>query len=374
LTISTLEKTQSTISTGRFYRPELDALRFFAFFLVFFSHAIPLKGHSPHWVVALRMACAFGVPIFFCLSAYLITELLFREIRIAGSINTRAFYTRRALRIWPLYFAALFIGFGLARVFGQPMSLAYLASYLLLAGNWYSVMGGFVATGMEHLWSITVEEQFYLVWPWLVSRLSRRGLGFASLAFWCVSQIAILFLCTRNVAIDPGIWKNSLVQFQYFALGTGLSIAMKGAIPRISHVGRMLLAIAGLGLFFTATFVFDAYSYWDRASLTRTLPGYDIVGVGAILILLAFLGSGIGNFKALRYLGKISYGLYIYHLPCFVFSVFLGHKLINHYVSLAAIGIGSPLTLALAAVSYRYFESPFLKMKEHFEIVKSRTV
>jgi peptidoglycan/LPS O-acetylase OafA/YrhL len=374
LTISTLEKAPSKISTGRFYRPELDALRFFAFFLVFFSHAIPLNDHSPHWTIALRMACAFGVPIFFCLSAYLITELLFREVRASGGVNTRAFYTRRALRIWPLYFATLFVGFTLSRVFGQPLSIAYLASYLLLVGNWYSVMGGFVSAGMEHLWSITVEEQFYLVWPWLVSRLSRRRLGFALLGVWCLSQSAIAILCTRKVAIDPGIWKNSLTQFQYFALGAGVSIAMRGAIPKIGNAARVLLAIAGLGLFFTATFEFDAYSYWDRASLARTLPGYDVVGLGAVLILLSFLGSGAGNLKVLRYLGKISYGLYIYHLPCLLLSVFLSRKLVSHYVSLSAIGMAFPLTLGLAAISYRYFESPFLKMKEHFEIVKSRTI
>jgi peptidoglycan/LPS O-acetylase OafA/YrhL len=364
---------QPETSAGRFYRPELDVLRFFAFFLVFLSHTIPLKGDSPRWLVALRMAGAFGVPVFFCLSAYLITELLFREKAAVGSINIPAFYKRRILRIWPLYFAALLAGFGFSHLTNHPMSLFGLAAYLLLVGNWYTVMGGVIAAPIGHLWSITVEEQFYLVWPSLVSHLSRRGIGFASIVLWCISQVSVFILCARSVAISPTIWMNSLTHIQYFALGAGLSVALSRGTFRFGRITRLGLAVVGLGIFYVANFLFDAYIYADRASIANTYPGYLIAGIGTVMIVASFLGSGIGELKSLRYLGKISYGLYVYHLPCIMFAVFLGHFFINRHLVIAAVGVGFPLTIATAATSYRFFEVPFLRIKERFEIVKSRT-
>src|SRR3954463_14084740 len=98
-----------------FYRPELDALRFFAFFAVFVHHTLPhdptkyAAQHLPGFLAVVAGAGAFGVDLFFLLSAYLITSLLLRERRQTGKIAVRAFYLRRILRIWPLYFFALLV-------------------------------------------------------------------------------------------------------------------------------------------------------------------------------------------------------------------------------------------------------------------------
>jgi peptidoglycan/LPS O-acetylase OafA/YrhL len=360
-------------AVGRFYRPELDALRFFAFVLVFLGHTIPLKGDSPRWLVALRAAGWFGVPVFFCLSAYLITELLFREKHAVGSINIPAFYKRRILRIWPLYFFVLLAGFGFSHFTDLPMPISGLAAYSLLMGNWYSVLGGVVAIGIGHLWSITVEEQFYLVWPSMVSHLSRRNVGKASIIMWCLSQASLLVLCARGGAL-PMIWRNSLTQVQYFALGIGLSVGLKGGTFRFRRMIRFGFAATGVGILFLSNFLFGTLIYTDLASMSRTCPGYIIAGIGTLLIVAAFLGSGIGEVKGLRYLGKISYGLYIYHPSCILIAVFLARLFMRQRIVIAAIGIGFPLTVVVASVSYRFLETPFLRLKERFEIVKSRTV
>src|ERR1700758_1374563 len=133
--------------TERFYRPELDVLRFFAFLGVFIFHAAPRtmdfydRAGYPHWLSSLLIptfgAGAYGVDLFFALSAYLITSLLLRERSATGALDLRGFYLRRILRIWPLYlafvaFAAVFA----ALVPGQHLPMKYVVGYSLLAGNW----------------------------------------------------------------------------------------------------------------------------------------------------------------------------------------------------------------------------------------------
>ena len=254
------------------------------------------------------------------------------------------------------------------------MPFAGLAAYLLLVGNWYTVTGGVVAIGIGHLWSITVEEQFYLIWPSLVSNLSRRGIGITSIILWCFGQVSLWILCARGVAISPTIWMNSLTHVQYFALGTGLSVALNRRTLRFGHITRFGLCATGVCLFFVANYLFDAYIYTDSASIAHTYPGYLIAGIGTLLIVTAFLGSRVGEVKGLRYLGKISYGLYIYHPSCILIAAFLARFFMKQRVVIAAFGVGFPLTVVVASLSYRFFETPFLRMKERFEIVKSRTV
>src|ERR1700674_1439630 len=107
----------SAPSTQSFYLPQLDILRFFAFFAVFSVHVAPrAMGSGRGIVVGLARSGTFGVDLFFALSAYLITELLLRERRIAGHLDVRSFYIRRILRIWPLYFFYLALAFCFSRL------------------------------------------------------------------------------------------------------------------------------------------------------------------------------------------------------------------------------------------------------------------
>ncbi len=152
-----------------FYHPELDVLRFFAFLAVFLHHALPgdassyiNAGLSPaltRSILAAKQAGAFGVDLFFVLSAYLITELLLREHATRGTFSISAFYIRRALRIWPLYFTFL-----AATVFVMPVILPsekfgseYIVSFALFFGNWVCAAYGLPLSVASPLWSISVE-------------------------------------------------------------------------------------------------------------------------------------------------------------------------------------------------------------------------
>src|SRR5262249_37135014 len=168
-----------------FYRPELDCLRFFAFFGVFVFHSFPPD--SAYYAVrripggmllaSISRAGSFGVDLFFLLSAYLITQLLLKEKVEAGGVHLKSFYIRRILRIWPLYFLGIGIAVGLSYVdHTQKFPLTYVAAFFLLCGNWLTSLVGFPGSVMNPLWSVSFEEQFYLVWPSVVARVRRQSL------------------------------------------------------------------------------------------------------------------------------------------------------------------------------------------------------
>lgn len=378
LTIVTAILEQRQTATGRFYRPELDVLRFFAFLLVFLSHTIPQNHLSPHWLIAIKAAGALGVPVFFALSAYLITELLLRERAQTGSINIKSFYVRRVLRIWPLYFLVLFSGFIIAHWTPEHsiFSIRTLLSYIFLIGNWNAVIHGGLPLGLGALWSISVEEQFYLILPSLVKRALKKTVLLLSCAGWLSSQIAVLAMCYFHVKVDPGLWINSLTHLQYFAIGAATNIFLNGSYPKIKEPIRYGMIFLGICAFFIATFSFNIVRVYSTPStITTTYPGYLLTNAAILLIFLGFIGSlTIGKSIWLRYMGKISYGLYIYHGPCVLLSTALGKALLEKHSFLMNFIVGFPLSVIVSSISYRYFETPFLRLKEHFEIVKSRSL
>jgi len=362
--------------SGRYYRPELDALRFLAFFMVFLGHAIPLKTTSSHLLEAIRETGALGVPIFFMLSSYLITELLTREKAATGALNVRAFYIRRILRIWPLYFFALLTGFAALHVLGGPtMSIAALIAYVALVGNWFTVFNDFLPGGLSPLWSIGVEEQFYVFWPPLMRIANRKTMFIASITLWAISQLAVLILCAAHASIRPVIWANSFTHIQYFALGSLISLTLNGSRLHLTKTRRIVMIGLGFALLFSADFIFNAQLHAQQSTIGRTYPGYLVTGIGAALIFLGVLDVPFPPLlKSTAWLGKISYGLYVFHLPCVLLAIGFGNKALHlttlHY--LFSFLIGLPLTIAAAALSYRFLESPFLRIKDRFEIIKSR--
>jgi peptidoglycan/LPS O-acetylase OafA/YrhL len=345
--------------------------------MVILSHAIPLGAHPSGVLSAIRASCALGVPLFFILSAFLITELLEREKQKTSTVRLSAFYARRILRIWPLYFAALLGGMLVSRLPGMPhISMTELAAYGLLVGNWYAVLHGYLPFGLGPLWSIGVEEQFYLVWPSVVRMTSRRALWIVLGATWASSQIALAVFCARHWAISPVLWANTLTHAQYFADGAMISLWLRGKVPELPGSRRLTMFGAGIILLFLANYVFDTYRFVDPSSLARTFPGYFITGIGVVLMLLATLGASVPRYgRPAVWLGKISYGLYVYHLPIILLSVAIAQRAFHSSgrVALVILFVALPLTVGVAALSYKYLESPFLRFKERFEVVLSRT-
>jgi peptidoglycan/LPS O-acetylase OafA/YrhL len=358
----------------RYYRPELDVLRFFAFFAVFVHHGI-------YTVFPVLSICGeFGLCLFFFLSAFLITELFTRERRLTGTVDIRAFYVRRVLRIWPLYLAAI-VATALAGIF-LPAHRApplFLLSYVLMLGNVYISCYGFTTTFINFLWSISIEEQFYLVWP-LLNRIASQGARFAIvLAVAPLGSLAALALGFAHATPAQGIWTNSFVQFQFFSFGAVAALLLGNRTPALATPGRVFLVLGGMQFWFLAA-CFSGIDDRVPGRIAGPMLGYWGVAAGCACFLFALLGAEPRFLpRPLIGLGKISYGLYVFHQLSLEIAERIANALpfansATHHRQFGVVHllIGFALTVLLASVSYRFYEKPFLRMKERFAVVRSR--
>jgi peptidoglycan/LPS O-acetylase OafA/YrhL len=354
---------------SRFYRPELDVLRFVAFFGVFLQHMLQLR------FPLARDIGGLGLCLFFVLSSFLITELLRMEKEKTGTIAFRNFYIRRVLRIWPLQYLflafAFCVGLLVPRLYMWPTALG---SMLVFSGNWYIGQHGMVAAGgfAFALWSISLEEQFYLVWPTLCRYLSKSALIAFCLMLLPVAALTITHILHRGVKTDVEIWTNSLVQFQMFGMGALLAIFLNGRIPRIPALVRCAILLCGAALFVASETVFHT------RNPSFTAPGgfigaYLCAGLASTFVLFGVLGLGVPRWlKPIVYLGKISYGLYVFHVMCITLYGFWFGKTLGsgQFAIKFIITFGS--ACLLASLSYRFIEAPFIRLKERFTVVHSR--
>jgi len=371
------------------YRPELDAVRFFAFLLVFIHHFLsPVDFKSYDLFTAageralrvdssLREACAMGLCLFFTLSAYLITSLLLRERESYGSISIRKFYLRRMLRIWPLYYLGIAIGVAMALLFRQTRDIVGFVAYLFLAGNFYCAAFGWLHNAMYPLWSISIEEQFYLLWPWAMRCFSRRGLAVSALGMIAAANITLFALGERHAVTDPHVWANTLVQFEMFSTGILLALAKKRMAWGNAWMG-LGLATSGPVLWFGACF-FSQVKQPEAAGVTSNgatlMIAYALIALGCAGVLQGFCMIGPSHIPQwVAALGKVSYGLYVYHVLAIAFAkaCFDPSRGLAYQGASAALALG--LTATAAVISYEYFESPFLRLKRRFEILHSKPI
>ncbi len=384
----------------RFFRPELDALRFVAFLLVFLHHASPrdpaiyerfVSPDAARALTSIADAFGYGLSLFFFLSAFLITELLVREKQRVGTVKIREFYIRRLLRIWPLYFTGVAIGIAVAiagRLSGSAADLGswqMLVLFLALSGNWYFAREGveWSDNPMTPLWSISIEEQFYLFWPWLVRAASRRTMLCACAALIGLAIAVEFWLGERRASADTTIWANSFVQFEMFGAGAALSLLLRGAAPKFGVTTRIALAIGSAALWFASVHWMQAKYAGPALSGASIVAGYAMITAGCAGLMLSLLGLERPLPARLIYLGQISFGLYVFHLLAIeamfgferTFVASLGLTGFAHAgAGLAAAAGALGLTVAMAVVSYRNLETPFLRLKERFSVIASRPV
>jgi peptidoglycan/LPS O-acetylase OafA/YrhL len=321
-----------------------------------------------------------GVQLFFVLSGFLITGILL-DSRRAGNYF-RGFYARRALRILPLYFAVLTVAFVVLPMIGilPPLIAAdrphqwWLWLYL---SNWASLLGE-GSKAFPHFWSLAVEEQFYLVWPWLI--LSRTpdqcirlcvGIALTSLVLRCG-------LAWKGAASDL-IYENSLCRMDALVLGGAAAAALRSSSwsQSLFKMRKSLLAwsigtaLLGAGL---------TRGFWTGTVAGETI-GYTFASVMFVLLLLAVACADIAGtshwasaFRArpLRSIGKYSYAMYVLHKPM---HDYLGKPLVAALKldlsrsvpgSVAYIIVGILVTFAAAVASWHLFEKHFLRMKRFF--------
>jgi peptidoglycan/LPS O-acetylase OafA/YrhL len=390
VSVTQVSAVSSKSAEKRFYRPELDTLRFLAFLGVFIFHVMPhdVAFYLQHPIIPLPVArlftaaCgagAFGVDLFFALSSYLITVLLIRERTVsADGLHVKFFYIRRILRIWPLYFFVITIAVLLSFVVReQHLGWPYVAGYLLLAGNWmYAWLGPPISIATP-LWSISIEEQFYLIWPLVCRRLSRRGMIGIAIGLLVAANLARVWLVSTHV-LGAGVEYNTFARLDPIAWGIIVALVLGEDAPRLSVLQRALLFLSSIALWCTVSEFARLNAPKAVAPVIGTLVGRPLVAVGAIAMLIACIGAPSAGFRWmtapwLRYLGRISYGLYVYHMAGLLLARrFFPTNTVIGYASYAACGLLA--TLVFSAVSYRWLETPFLHLKERFAVVRSRPV
>lgn len=367
-----------------FYR--LDTLRFIAFFLVFANHitnflkfpaSVGTQGTAPFTYLQVG---DLGVGFFFVLSGFLITYLLEKERERTGTISLKNFYIRRVLRIWPLYFLALilivlisyiFHGFNLYKI---DLDLHEIFANIFFVGNYFKAFHYTANEMVAVLWSIAVEEQFYIFWP-LIFLFGRKWIS------WILGLGVLISMAYRyHYANDFPVREfYTFTVMVYLLVGSYAGIygaKIRNWIKK-NHIWLIVSSsILFLGLLSIRGFVFDyAYPKWFIA-----LDGLLFAIFFAMIILSAAFG-GKGKTKSIfgrttEYLGTISYGLYIYHLVALTVVLNVLDKFGLSYQNLEGIRFSIiavsafGLVVLVSSVSYSYYEKPFLKLKEKF-ITKS---
>ena len=345
----------------RFYLPQLDGLRFLAFAVVFYHHFFPYATAENRWLVAMAQAGRLGVDLFFVLSSFLITSLLLREKDERGKIDVGAFWTRRILRIWPLYFT-----FVICAALLERAPWWYLAGLLTFTMNW-TVLAGFYPSVTDHLWSISIEEQFYFGWPLLVRSVGRGYLPWVCLGMIAVSVIARLTLVSYRLDVsEQAIWVNTVARLDPVAIGAVIALAWARR-PWTLPPGIQWLVLLGASAALTVLHNRGLVAMPSVHQVWTYLASAVVLG----LVVAATLGSGRGllSSRPLIYLGRISYGLYVFHSP-----VLVGSTLCDWAPWFVRLPAAFGLTVAIAALSYRLLEQPFLRLKERFTYVPSSPV
>ncbi len=364
-------------ASGRFYRPELDGLRFCSFLAVFISHAHlvspqmfaeagSIMTEAGRWALAAGHCGYAAVAVFFVLSSYLITELLLREHDRNHKIDIPAFYARRALRIWPLYFFFLILMLIVEPRLGLPgIPAADAPWYLAFLGNWQIVWSGQIPrSAAQILWTVSIEEQFYLLWPLLIAFVSPKRLGWMCAVLLVMGQVTRLLLVTSGSPYYA-IHFHTCVQFDAIAWGGLLAVAVRnGAFANWPLIVRRGLLIGGAVL----AVVTQRYLAEDKPFAAWPLAAYPLFAIAALLVVAGAMrnceqeSSWLTNPWLVR-LGKISYGLYIWHLFAIVLTYKFGWcRPQSAWTSFCAL----PLTIAMAEISYQWIEKPFLRWKENF--------
>ncbi len=381
--------TASPEAVERIYFPELDGLRFIAFMMVYLFHGgisqgimARLIGSRAAW--ALRENGRFGVQLFFILSGYLIATLLLREEARYGKISLRAFWIRRILRIWPLYYLIVVIGFffipalqgQLATPGYRDMLRIHLIPFLAFVGNWSMALVTPLPDWLSILWSVCVEEQFYLIVPLLIAFVGPRYRR-AVVAALIVMAIAVRWYCANRYGSELMIVFNTFAQFDTLLSGVLLALCLgwDRDRPQLTRWLRWL------------QWPFYVVVGWlmSQTQLGHGTPWHktwDFVWVwlcGLGIVIVAVWGQGWLRqalaYSRLVWLGKISYGLYMYHE-----IAMLVRERATSYLrwfpnkdELLTIG-ALALTIALAAASYYGFERRFLQLKRGWTRVPSRPV
>jgi peptidoglycan/LPS O-acetylase OafA/YrhL len=348
------------------YFLELDSIRFLAFLLIFIHHtndvSIPL-------VSDIQRIGWIGVDIFLCLSAFLLTRLLNLELKIHGKLSIGKFYVRRILRIWPLYFVYITFILAATNIFGTAeINYTRFATLATFTDNIATALYGFnpiLATG--HLWTISYEEQFYLLLPFFVLLAVRLETYWSRrLVLVIVISIGLMtrkLLMTSNVSFQPAAWVLPITHFESVIAGILLAMNYRKLFGKKSLF--VILSITS----FIVLWLFPDPEIDDL----HVLISYPIVAIFSFSLIALVVTQTPGQsllLRVIRYLGKISYGLYVFHVLCLTLAYHFNPFRNIFFDSLIAL----IACILFAALSFEIFEKKFLKLKQRYGTLTGRTL
>jgi peptidoglycan/LPS O-acetylase OafA/YrhL len=355
---------------GRTHMKQLDGLRAFAIFFTMVTHFVAVTD-SPMGRLIPRGQ--LGVRPFFVISGFLITRILLRcRLEEDQWRELRVFYCRRVLRIVPLYYATLAIT-ALVNIRPVRQTLWWHVAYL---SNFYQVLqNASLQSVVTPYWSLSVEEQFYLIWPCLILFLPRRYLLNAMIATVCLGPLS------RFIGVTMDIRSFGALPFSCMdALGIGAIMAYcqdkelgsPHAATKFTEIMKWI-GLPSFGLFFAAK------------AARIALPGAPVLADLAAAFAFGWLVSRaassfkgpVGNLlelKPIRYIGRISYGIYILHgfMPVILFYLLKWSHLALREDSWARFLLLVGMSVAAASASWHFFESPINSYKRYFEYARTR--
>jgi peptidoglycan/LPS O-acetylase OafA/YrhL len=311
-----------------------------------------------------------GVTMFFVISGFLITYLLLNEVERTDTVNIPKFYLRRVLRIWPIYYGYIAVSILVLYIIGNQFDIInnQLWYYLFFAANipFLTASGIWV---IVHFWSIGVEEQFYLFWPWLVKYGKKHILKIA------IGVCCLWLICKYGILLSYG----KCVAYRFFSV-TRFDCMMIGAIGAILYYRRNK---AFCNLFFNK---YISLMAWVLLLTSEFYGSYipspvriQYIAVLSLFVIMSQLTEkpfliNLEN-RLFDFVGKISYGIYVIHpILIFMFSRWYSQlgvtwpELTQRIVIYVFITL---ITIVLAYISYRFYEKPFLNLKRKFAVVQS---
>ena len=374
------------------YFPNLNGIRFIAAFLVIIHHIEQFKSFRNipnYWdaIPFIGIIGRLGVTLFFVLSGFLITYLLLSEERAFEAISIKKFYVRRILRIWPLYFLivilALFIlpNVGIFTLPGYGKDFVYsdlglkILFYVVFLPNLVFAKYGIVPYA-SHTWSIGTEEQFYLVWPVIMKffRKYRMAVMFTIIFGYLLVYGLLLSNITNGLPhkeVITKFWEHfnidcmaigGIYAILLFRKDRLLKLLMNNYLFYCTLV--IVLALIIKGQYFpqipTAGFVLDIHN-----EIYAVLFGIIILNFAANDKIKISLENSLFD-----YLGNISYGLYMYHPIGIILAIYIAQT-INLTTNWVLYPLSVGMTILLAGLSYKYFETYFLQFKARFSNIIS---
>ncbi len=358
------------------YIIQLDGLRFFAILSVMIGHWLQWQINKP---IVQGFPFSNGVILFFVLSGYLITDILLRnkikavEISIPKATLLKSFYMRRVLRIFPLYFATIFFLF-----FINYKNTREIFPWLVtFSSNIYQAINNVFVGDFNHFWSLAVEEQFYLFWPWIIILLPTKHSEKIIIGLIGLSLLTKIYLFINF----PDKWMAN----SYFTLSCMHALGI-GALVSYWNIYRknIISYFSKFGWVIGSVFVYFSIHYLsflkDITWLHAILDDILFALMSAFIINYASQNKFTGIFKYILenkfvvYSGKISYGLYIFHLfvPNFFWGYLSGKIGIDITSKYTAVIVFYFITFAMAHLSWKFMENPINNLKNRFPYLKTK--